>query len=58
MLGQLEDRWPNIELALRGTSVDTHTLTPLWLQRQVHALLDRVLEDTVEDTCPQVSQPA
>jgi alpha-beta hydrolase superfamily lysophospholipase len=58
MLGQLEDRWPNIELALRGTSVDTHTLTPLWLQRQVHALLDRVLEDELEDTCPQVSQPA
>jgi len=48
MLGQLEDRWPNIELALRGTSVDTHTLTPLWLQRQVHALLDRVLEDELE----------
>jgi len=50
MLDQLEDRWPNIELALRGTSVDTHTLTPLWLQWQVHTLLDRVLE--------QVSQPA
>jgi alpha-beta hydrolase superfamily lysophospholipase len=42
------DRWPNIELALRGTSADTHTLTPLWLQRQVHALVDRVLEDELE----------
>jgi alpha-beta hydrolase superfamily lysophospholipase len=39
------DRWPNLELALRGTSADTHTLTPVWLQRQVHALVDRVLED-------------
>lgn len=42
------DRWPNIELALRGTSADTHTLTPLWLQRQVHALVDRVLEDELK----------
>ncbi len=48
MLDQLADRWPNIELALRGTSVDTHTLTPLWLQRHVHTLLDRVLEDELE----------
>ncbi len=39
------DRWPNLELALLGSSADTHTLTPLWLQRQVHALVDRVLED-------------
>jgi hypothetical protein len=38
------DRWPNLELALMGTSADTHTLTPLWLQRQVHALVDRALE--------------
>jgi alpha-beta hydrolase superfamily lysophospholipase len=42
------DRWPNIELALLGTSADTHTLTPLWLQRQVHALVDRVLEDELK----------
>ncbi len=39
------DRWSNLELAIRGTSADTHTLTPVWLQRQVHALVDRVLED-------------
>ncbi len=39
------DRWPNLELALMGTSADTHTLTPLWLQRQVHELVDRVLEE-------------
>jgi alpha-beta hydrolase superfamily lysophospholipase len=58
MLDQLADRWPNIELALRGTSVDTHTLTPLWLQRQVHTLLDRVLEEELEHACPRVSQPA
>ena len=39
------DRWPNLELEIRGTSADTHTLTPLWLQRQVHELVDRVLVD-------------
>jgi len=37
-------RWPNMELALMGTSADTHTLSPLWLQRQVHDLVDRVLD--------------
>ncbi len=44
--GLLDDarRWPNLEIAIRGTSADTHTLTPLWLQRQVHELLDRALE--------------
>ncbi len=44
--GLLDDaqRWPNLEVAIRGTTADTHTLTPLWLQRQVHALLDRELE--------------
>ncbi len=36
--------WPNVEIAIRGTSADTHTLTPLWLQRQVHELVDRALE--------------
>ena len=36
--------WPSIEVAIRGTSADTHTLTPLWLQRQVHELIDRALE--------------
>lgn len=40
---QLE-RWPNIEVEFRGTSADTHTLTPRWLQQQVHALVDRALE--------------
>lgn len=39
------DRWPNLGLALLGSSVDTNTLNPLWLQREVHALLDRVLDD-------------
>lgn len=39
------DRWPNLRLALMGTDVDTHTLTPVWLQRQVHALLDEFLEE-------------
>src|ERR1039458_2415258 len=38
------DRWPNLELAILGTSADTHTLTPLWLQRQVHELVDGALE--------------
>jgi alpha-beta hydrolase superfamily lysophospholipase len=39
------NRWPNLEIALLETSADTHTLTPLWLQRQVGLLVDRVLED-------------
>jgi alpha-beta hydrolase superfamily lysophospholipase len=37
-------RWPNLELVLTGTSADTHTLTPRWLQREVHALVDAALE--------------
>jgi alpha-beta hydrolase superfamily lysophospholipase len=43
--GTLErmDRWPNVELSVLGTDADTHTLTPLWLQRQVHELLDAAL---------------
>lgn len=40
--------WPNLEVEIMGTSADTHGLTPLWLQRQVHELLDRVLEDELE----------
>jgi alpha-beta hydrolase superfamily lysophospholipase len=57
------ERWPNLELALRGTSADTHTLTPLWLQRQVHALVDRVLEDELQrlpeaaHVLPEASNP-
>jgi pimeloyl-ACP methyl ester carboxylesterase len=38
------ERWPNLEIAIRGTSADTHTLTPLWLQREVHQLVDGALE--------------
>ncbi len=38
------ERWPNLDLSILGTSTDTHTLTPLWLQRQVHELVDRALE--------------
>jgi pimeloyl-ACP methyl ester carboxylesterase len=45
--GRLErlDRWANLQLAIHGTSADTHTLTPVWLQQEVHELLDRVLEE-------------
>jgi pimeloyl-ACP methyl ester carboxylesterase len=42
------ERWPNLELVLAGTSADTHTLTPLWLQREVHELVDRALESELE----------
>jgi|GEM_PF-758804 len=38
------DEWPNLDMFVRGTSADTHTLTPLWLQRQVHELVDSALE--------------
>jgi alpha-beta hydrolase superfamily lysophospholipase len=44
LLDDARPRWPNLEIAIRGTSADTHTLTPLWLQRQVHELVDRALE--------------
>jgi len=37
-------RWPNVELVLTGTSADTHTLTPRWLQREVHARVDAALQ--------------
>ena len=43
LLAQAE-RWPSVRFVIRGTSADTHTLTPLWLQRQVHELVDGVLE--------------
>ncbi len=42
------ERWPNLELALMGTAADTHTLTPLWLQRQVHDRIDRVLRQELK----------
>jgi pimeloyl-ACP methyl ester carboxylesterase len=42
------DSWPNLRLALLGTSADTHTLTPLWLQQQVHELIDAALEAELE----------
>jgi pimeloyl-ACP methyl ester carboxylesterase len=44
------DRWPNLELVIRGTAADTHTLTPLWLQRQVHELVDGALEGELKRT--------
>ena len=56
LLDQL-DRWPNLEVEILGTSADTHGLTPLWLQRQVHALLDRVLEDELERVTEGVMLP-
>jgi pimeloyl-ACP methyl ester carboxylesterase len=37
------ERWPNIELSIRGTAADTHTLTPPWLQRQVNELADAAM---------------
>jgi alpha-beta hydrolase superfamily lysophospholipase len=39
--------WPNVQLEVVTTPVETHTLTPLWLQRHVHALVDRFLETQV-----------
>jgi len=43
LLERLEN-WPNMEVVLTGTSADTHTLTPPWLQREVSGLIDRELE--------------
>jgi alpha-beta hydrolase superfamily lysophospholipase len=48
VLDRLKDSWPNLELAILGTSADTHTLTPVWLQRQIHTVIDRVLADELE----------
>jgi organic radical activating enzyme len=42
------DRWPNLELLTIGTSVPTHMLTPLWLQQEVHRLVDGVLDRELE----------
>jgi pimeloyl-ACP methyl ester carboxylesterase len=41
-------RWPNLELVTFETAVETHTLAPLWLQQEIHQLVDRVLEDELE----------
>jgi len=54
LLGRL-DRWPNLELHTIGiSSLETHGLTPLWLQQQVHQLVDGVLDGELE----QVSERA
>jgi dienelactone hydrolase len=37
--------WPNLRVEIRGDDTDTHTLQPLGLQREVHALLDALLAD-------------
>jgi alpha-beta hydrolase superfamily lysophospholipase len=42
------DRWPNLELLTIGTSTPTHMLTPLWLQQEVHRLVDGVLDRELE----------
>jgi alpha-beta hydrolase superfamily lysophospholipase len=42
------DRWPNLELLTIATSVQTHMLTPLWLQQKVHRLVDGVLDRELE----------
>jgi pimeloyl-ACP methyl ester carboxylesterase len=44
------ERWPALRLLLRGTSADTHTLTPLWLQHQVHELVDAAIRAELERT--------
>jgi alpha-beta hydrolase superfamily lysophospholipase len=48
VLDRLPDSWPNLELAILGTSADTHTLTPVWLQRQAHTVIDRILANELE----------
>jgi alpha-beta hydrolase superfamily lysophospholipase len=36
--------WPNITLELLELGADMHTLRPIWLQREVHAMADRAIE--------------
>jgi alpha-beta hydrolase superfamily lysophospholipase len=52
--GRLErlDRWPNLRLEHLPVSADTHTLRPVWLQRQVHEIVDRALEAELARTGP------
>jgi pimeloyl-ACP methyl ester carboxylesterase len=38
------DHWPNLELAIIDTPVETLMLTPLWVQRRVHEIVDGVLD--------------
>jgi alpha-beta hydrolase superfamily lysophospholipase len=42
------ERWPNLEVVRTGTEADTHTLTPLWLQAEVNATVDRFLRRELE----------
>jgi len=42
------DRWPNLRVEILGTSADTHTLSPPWLQQHVHTLVDEVLQRELE----------
>lgn len=42
------DRWPNLELLTIETPVETHLLTPLWVQRQVHQVVDGFLDRELE----------
>jgi pimeloyl-ACP methyl ester carboxylesterase len=50
------DRWPNLELLTIGTSsVQTHGLSPLWLQQQVHQLVDGVLDRELEQVPERAS---
>jgi len=41
-------RWPELELALMGSDVDTHTLAPAWLQHEVSELVDRRMMEELE----------
>jgi dienelactone hydrolase len=40
--------WASLELVTFATAAETHTLAPLWLQQEIHALVDRVLEVELE----------
>ncbi len=42
------DRWSNLRLAVHGTSADTHTLAPIWLQHEIHDLVDSALQQELE----------
>jgi alpha-beta hydrolase superfamily lysophospholipase len=48
LFGRL-DRWPNLTVHLLDGVPDTHTLQPLALQAQVHALVDDALTDLLSD---------
>jgi dienelactone hydrolase len=44
---------PSLQVVTFDTPAQTHTLAPLWLQREIHALVDGVLDEELERLAPR-----